>query len=196
MKKLTLLAFLLVTLFCKAQETRNVIAINYGTGNGSVGQLGKVDGGGHKEVQSLNTIGISYLERMSKNLYFETGLQYLVCKYTSWPGVAPPEFNFSTDHLVKLIGVPIKLRYEAGKYIFFNTGLYVDIDVSEKAIYSSQKFSGLGASAGIGLQYYFKNKLGLYVNPMLDFRNLLTISSGSNKLVSGNLVFGLAYRIK
>lgn len=197
MKKLLMLSIIFFSLFAQAQEKRNSIAINYGTGSGYIGPLGKVDGGGSKQGRSLNTIGISYLDETSKNLYFETGLQYLVHKYTSWPAVAPAAHETSaTDHIVKLISIPIKLRYEAGKYVFFNGGFYLDIDISEKAIYSSREYNGLGTSVGFGLQYYFKNNLGFYVNPLLDFRNLLSFSTGSNKLINANLVFGIAYRIK
>ena len=199
MKKTLILSLMLFAFFAQAQEKRKTIAVNYGFGAGAVGQgfSSKKDGGGgsSQEGQSLNTIGISYWNEIAKQLYVETGFHYLVHQYTTHSHM-PPIMIF--DNEIKLISIPLKIRYEAGRYIYFNSGFYVDLDISEDHPNSFNNFSGVGFGVGMGLQHYFKNGIGIYTNPQLDFRNLHPFSAqySSEKLFNGNLVFGLAYRIK
>lgn len=201
MKNLTVLLLIFITFCCKAQE-RSSISVSYGTGNGDIGHIGfgKAEGGVSRNTdKSLNIIGINYWsETSTKNLYLETGIHYLVYKYLSISNYDMHLPNTITGRTVKVISVPLKLRYEPWNFLFLNGGLYTDIDVSEKYPNYPPKISGIGLGLGIGLQYYFKNRLGIYVNPQIDLRNMLTFSTYNSgyKLLDSHLTFGLAYRIK
>ena len=199
MKKLTIIALLFATFLCKAQE-RKIIALNYGGGNGriSFGKFSAQDGALlSTNSKSLNTFGFTYLNETVKNLFLETGINSFTYQYTLTAvgyGIDIPQVS---NHKTSLISIPIKLRYEVGKYVFFNGGLNTDIDISEKDRNSVSDFSGIGAGAGIGLQY-FKNHFGVYFNPQFDFRSLIQFTSSNqhNKILNSNFVFGLSYKMK
>ena len=115
----------------------------------------------------------------------------MVYKYTITT-YYPPGPERLWDYTKNLISLPVKLRYEAGKYIFFNGNLYLDIDVSKRY---SRGLSGIGAGLGMGGQYYFNNKIGVYINPQLDIRNLASLSGSPYKLAGASIVFGLSYKL-
>lgn len=198
MKILFTISLFLLTFFAQAQEKRTGIGLSYGFGYGGIFHLQKRDGSGSNQGNSLNTLGINYWQETLKNLHLEIGVQYLVYKYTAtapYYGQYPPVVS---NHKVKLITIPIQLRYDLGKFIFFNGGLNLNLDAQEINVFKDYKFGGIGAGAGIGLQYYFKNKMGIYINPRLDLRNVISFSNeGSNvNLATALLTFGLNYRIK
>lgn len=192
MKKTLILSLMLFALFAQAQEKRKILSIDYGLGNGSLFTFDKMDGGGSREGKSLTNFGINYSYGLAKkNLFLETGLAYLTYKYTITASYPPN--SWSWDYTQNLISVPVRLRYEAGKYIFFNGSLYLDIDVSKR---TSRGLSGIGTGLGAGLQYYFKDKVGFYINPQFNIRNLASFSGSPYKLASTQVAFGLAYKFK
>ncbi len=193
MKNYLILPLLFLTLLTQAQEKRKNLSLHYGLGNGSLFTFEKMDGGGNREGNSLTNFGLNYsYELRSKNLFLETGFEHLTYKYTL-SSFYPPSPPKSWDYTATLISFPVKLRYEAGKYFFFNGNLYLDIDVSKG---TGRGLSGIGTGLGAGLQYYFKNKFGVYVNPQLELRNLASFSGSPYKLASTQIAFGLTYRIK
>ncbi len=192
MKRLLTISIILFSFFAKAQDRKKSISLNYGIGNGSLFTFTKMDGGGSYDGKSLTNIGFNYNYSLKKkNWYLETGLNYLVYKYTLTADY-PPGFQRLWDYTKNLISVPVKLRYEAGKYIFFNGNLYLDIDVSKRY---SRELSGIGAGVGMGGQYYFNNKVGIYINPQLDLRNIASLSGSPYKLLGTSVAFGLSYRL-
>jgi hypothetical protein len=198
MKKLLTVFLILLAFFAQAQERRTGIGLSYSSGYGEIFHLKKLDGSGSNEGNSLNTLGVNYWHETLKNLHLEIGIQYLVYKYTAtapYYGQYPP---IVSNHKVKLITIPIQLRYEIGRFIFFNGGLNLNLDAQEVNTFEDYKFGGIGAGVGIGLQHYFKNNVGIYVNPHLGLRNMISFSNeGSNvSLATALLTFGLNYRIK
>ncbi|MGF1924065.1 MAG: hypothetical protein ACQUHE_07785 [Bacteroidia bacterium] len=150
-------------------------------------------GGGSYEGKSLTNIGFNYSYALkNKNWHLEIGINYLVYKYTA-STFLPPGPRRSWEETKNLISLPVRFRYEAGKYIFFNGNLYLDIDVSESY---GRGLSGIGSGIGLGGQYYFNNNLGVYVNPQFDVRNIASFSGSVYKFAAANVFFGLAYRLK
>ncbi len=182
MKKLMLFTFLLVSMFAKAQE-RSSIAVSYGIGNGQIGSFGK-SGYASNKSKSLNIFGVNYWHEISRNLYFETGLQLFRHNYiyTIHGGSSPPE-----NLTMKLFSAPFKLRFEAGDYIFFNGGLTVDLSKGKK-----NNIGGIGAGIGAGIQVKTYKNLSLYVNPQANIHGIL---SGGLLFAESHFLFGLAYRI-
>ena len=193
MKKFIFILATSITLVSHAQEKRKTFAVNYGFGNGSLFTFTQMDGGGsHEGGKSLTNFGVYYsYELQPKNLFLETGINYMVYK-NSTSSYLPPN-PMTWNYTKNWISLPVRLRYEIGKYIFVNGGLNLDIDVSKKR---SREMSGIGAGIGVGAQYYFKDKFGIYVNPQFDLRNLATFSESSYRLSATTVAFGMAYRFR
>ena len=185
MKKLFLLVFLFISFFCKAQE-RKSIAISYGAGVGDFGSFYKTGYQSNKGM-SLNIIGFNYSHEIAKSLFFETGILLIDYNYIN------TSMGFSlqpTNHNLKMISVPFKLRFEAGKYIFFNGGLMADLEVGKDS-----NIRGIGAGIGLGLQLRVAKKISIFANPQTNIHNLIFLVS-RQKLAELNVGFGLAYQIK
>jgi hypothetical protein len=197
MRKLLTVFFMFFAFFAQAQEKRKGISVSYGRGEGNLFRLVKVDGGSFNDHgKSLRTIGVSYSRETGlKNLYLEPGICYFTYRYK---GVFTSYANktWEEERTVKLISIPIKLRYEIGKYVFFNGGSYIDIDLATEGRGWIKEFTGIGVGIGAGLQYYLKNKIGVYLNPQIDVRNLVAFSNETpQRIFNTNLLVGLAYRI-
>lgn len=198
MKYLFSALIIFVTSVSHAQEKGNSIAISYGFGNGTIGSFKKLDGSGSEEGKSLHKIGVFYINELSKSLYFETGINYINFKYISTAPFYGQLPVTTRAYEVKLISVPLMLRFDVGKYFFINGGILADIDVSKKTIYTSHNFTGLGAGLGLGVQYPFSRKLSIYTNPRADLRNILSFSSENHSYFFGNMLidFGLKFNFK
>lgn len=182
MKGLITFAFILFSIFAVAQE-RSSIAISYGFGNGELGSIRK-SGGASYEGNSMNVFGVSYWNEISKNLFFETGIdlyRYPHTKKFYSPSSVPKNYTMN------MISAPFKLRFEAGDYIFFNGGLTVDISKSKSA-----SISGMGAGIGAGVQVKFFKQFSLYVNPQANIHGLLPLRM---VFPESHLLFGLSYQI-
>ncbi len=192
MKKLLTLTFILFGFLANAQDRDRRISLNYGTGNGRLITFFQMMGASTKDGTSLTNVGLNYSYGLKKkNWHLETGLNYVRYKYTSTPAYHPQIPQITTNQTSTLISLPIKLKYEAGKYIFFNGNLYLDLDVSKRP---SQELNGAGLGLGMGGQYFFNDKIGIYINPQLDLRSIVDLSP--YKLLSTSLIFGLAYKLK
>ncbi|MES2417451.1 MAG: outer membrane beta-barrel protein [Bacteroidota bacterium] len=188
MKYLFTLFLLLFAFFCMAQKTANTFLLTYGSGKGDIAHYGKIDGNLTTEHQkSLNSFGINYHEGLNKHLFIETGLIYINYKYTTtfnYPNLPQTE----TNNTLKLLNLPIKIRLEFAKLFFLNAGLLMDINLDQSDLAIE---SGVGATAGLGVQYYYKNRFGLTINPQANLHGLIT----GEGLIETNVTFGLAYRI-
>ncbi len=184
MKKLILLALLFITFFCKAQE-RSSIGVSYGFGNGTIGIFGKSGSPFSHKQKALNIFGLNYWHEVSKNLFFETGMQLVRYDYVS-TSVYPK--SISTNNTLNMISVPFKLRFEAGSYIFFNGGITADLSRSKP-----DPLNGIGAGIGIGLQVKIVKQISLYVNPQANIHGAIP---GGRFFAESNIAFGAAYRLK
>lgn len=191
MKRFLFVPLILSCLFSFAQKKSSTFVLSYGSGNGSVAHYRKVDGSiTTNKNKSLNIFGINYHESINKYFFIETGLAYINYKYTStyhYPGTS----ETSTLNKLELINLPIKIRLEFAKFFFLNTGLLMDLNLDQMGSYNSGIKSGLGVTAGFGMQYYYKNKFGVTINPQANLHGLIT----GYGLMESNITFGLAYRI-
>lgn len=197
MKYLFTLLIISTCFLAQSQDKRTGISAFFVAGTGEITHLSKQPlGGGTTNGSALNSIGLNYFTETARNLFLETGIQYLKHNYTQTPtftGLSTPAPAPNTLHL---ISIPVKVRYEFAKLFFLNSGLYADIEVGNKQ--ETYTFSGIGAGIGAGVQYYFTNKIGIYANPQLGLRNLLSFSTQNEKasLLDASIAFGLAYHLK
>lgn len=179
MKTLTIIILVFISCCCKAQQ-RNSVAASYGLGNGSMGMFGK-SGGARIEGKSLHIFGFNYWHAIAKNLFFETGIQLL--RYNHTFQLMGPN-TYPENQVMNMASVPFKLRFEAGKYIFFNGGLTAALSKGDSGV------SGIGAGIGVGVQFKIAKQLSLYFNPQANLHGL--IPDGLH-LGESNITFGLSY---
>ncbi len=183
MKKLLPLVFILLPFFCQAQE-KSSIAASYGFGNGELGSFLKTGSPYSQKQKSLRIFGFNYWHQIGKKFYFETGMQLIRYEYVTTSST--PNFT-PTNNTLNIISVPFKLRFEAGKYLFFNGGLIAGLSKSKP-----NAVKGLGAGIGAGLQVKVVKKISLYVNPQANIHGVLPAGS---LLAESNITFGASYQI-
>jgi hypothetical protein len=192
MKYLYLLPLILISFFCQAQNNRQFIAISYGIGDGQKGYYRSAPGIGAMEGKSLNIFGVNYCIETNKNLFLETGIQYVDHKYIARS--SQPPFTQTFPGKFKFINIPVKLRFEFAKIFFLNGGVLGDLYLKENEY--EENYVGMGLGLGGGVQFHLKNKISVYVNPQVNFHQIITIPRDNAALTEKNVTFGLAYRIK
>lgn len=195
MKYTTTVLLVFLTLFCKGQD-RKAISISYGMGNGQFFSKKNAAGGPGYSSRSLKSFGVGFTAEVSKNLYFETGLNYLNHAYTIVPSPFFTNLKQRNEN-IKIITLPIKMRFEAGKFFFLNGGMITDFTIGEvETMYNKYDYSGLGLNLGLGLKYSFKNKIGVFINPQFNVHNLVSFTENNLGFNETNLTFGLKYQLK
>lgn len=197
MKYLFTLLIISTSFLAQSQDKRTGFSTFFVTGTGEITRFFKQPlGGGTTDGNSLNSIGLNYFTETARNFFLETGIQYLKYNYTQTPAFTGSHTPSPASNTLHLISIPVKVRYEFAKLFFLNGGLYTDMEVGNRQ--KTYTFSGIGAGIGAGVQYYFTNKIGIYANPQLGLRNLLSFSTQNQKasLLDASISFGLAYRLK
>lgn len=192
MRYLYFLPLILFTFFCQAQNNKQFLAISYGIGDGQIGYKPGYVGGGAHEGKSLNIFGVNYLLETARNLFLETGIQYIDHQYIARS--SQPPFTQTFPGELKIINVPVKLRFEFAKIFFVNSGILADLYLKENQY--DKRYIGMGAGLGIGLQLHFKKKILVYANPQLNLHQLINIPKNGKIFGEKNVAFGLAYRLK
>lgn len=198
MKKLLSLAFLLFSLLANAQNRSKTFGITYGIGNGDITDYStkKMEGNMRSdEGKSTQIFGLNYFDEVGRNLFIETGLSILKHDYTftTWTRSLSGFATTSSEHSLKSLSIPLKLRFEFGKYFFLNGGLITDIGLT-KTQEDLNDISGMGLGLGLGIQYYHNNKIGVFLNPQINAHGLLGFGNTTG-IFERNITFGLAYRI-
>ena len=177
------LSFILFGVFAEAQKGTTTFSLSYGKGKGQIKTLlAKADMLGRYDEGAIRSFDLGLAGMVSKHTAVEIGLsvlnhRYLFTKF-DYPGLQQAETR-SENTLV----FPIKLRVDILKYFFVGGGFLL---VTE---FGSERPVDLGVSIGAGVQYYFKNKYGVFIYPQT---NIHTLTIG---LLENHTSFGLAYRI-
>jgi len=183
MKIIWIALFLLFALDAQAQKGTTTLSASYGIGNGTIRPIvGVAKMAGSYTKGDVDVLGINYNFGFKKHKSFETGFLFLRHNYTY------TEFGFPgaisvTDKTNTSLLIPAKLRFNILKYFFISGGFLADINLANGDGHS------LGLGVGAGLQYYHKNKYGIFIYPQA---NLHTLGIG---LAESHVSFGLSYRL-
>lgn len=150
-----------------------------------------LEGAASYDSKSFYTFGINYIHPVNRWLDIETGVEYAKHTVTLIPNLPPNMDRFPYNIDFSLINIPITARANFLNYFFANGGLLLGIDAST----SSPINSGLGAIVGIGAQYEFSNKLGVFINPYAKAHALIPFSSEKYplRLLETGIKVGLTY---
>lgn len=139
----------------------------------------------HEHHSKPVTIGFALTKALGTKWLFETGLQYSLLKSDFELGEKP--YYVNTAQSVHYLGVPLKVSYKLfglkGWTLYSSAGVTMNIPLSGKtketyvvgaSVLQGQKGHFAPAfqwtlGAGVGLQYEFAPKWGLYVEPMASW---------------------------
>jgi hypothetical protein len=190
MKRILIALLLCYSSCCFAQT----LSFSYGIGKWDYIQDKGLQDGPMINERSFNSYGINFKKETAKNLFLGLGINYGNYRYTFINETYIEDFELSTSiQQINLLSFPIQLRYEPNKYIFIDGGAVIDFNLRKRYDY----YSGIGVNIGAGLQYYFKNKIGIHINPEANFRSLLSFKENNAFSINDYVVkVGLSYKFK
>ncbi|MBI9065179.1 MAG: outer membrane beta-barrel protein, partial [Marinilabiliaceae bacterium] len=147
------------------------------------------------------TLGVNYLYPFTKWLDFQTGLVYSKHQVTITPNVVydyipgvdyPPVKSYNED--LSVISIPVGVQINFLKYLFVNGGFSLDFDAGSSNSFDDQ--TGIGLQVGAGVQYEFKNKISLFINPYSKSHSIVSFSSQDNRqrLLEAGVKMGVMLR--
>ncbi len=152
-----------------------------------------MDGASLNELSTAK-YGVHYTYQKNKNLGLQTGLEFLNMNYSISPMFIGMVQSPSL-HEIQLLSLSLKLKYTFFNFLYLNGGLIVDSELKNTGGVNNQ--SGIGLGAGLGAQYFFKNKIGLFVNPQLAKHSMIDFSDASStrKLYEASISLGVNYKL-
>ena len=190
---------ILITLSCSlsAQDKQSIkrsIGVTFSTfGDNSVYNLKSLDGGASYSGKRIYTLGVSYIHPIRSWIDIESGIEYSNHTVTVKPISMPGENPLIYDTDISLINIPITARLNFLKYLFFNGGMILDLEMGNSSPINSQ--TGMGVIFGIGAKYNMNNGIGAFINGYYKIHSLVSFSSDYNyhRLIDGGLRVGITY---
>ena len=194
---------LLIILSCSlsAQEKRSMkrsIGFTFSAfddSNSNVIHSKILDGGASYSCKKVYTFGVSYIHPIRPWIDIESGIEYSNHTITVKPMTMPDmEYSYSEyDKDISLINIPVTARINFLKYLFFNGGTILDLEVGSSSPINNQ--TGLGVLFGIGAKYNLNNGIGAFINGYSKIHSLVSFSSDYHyrRLIDGGLRIGIMY---
>lgn len=190
MRILIIVPLLLVAFFVHAQKGTTTYAIGYGEGNGQIrGILGMAKRFDSTSEGAVNYFDFNYTRGRRKHSALETGISLLKHDFTyrNWDQTGGTS-TVSERSMYTLI-VPVKFRFYVLKYFFISSGLLAHINVKDEGTHTLGIGSSIGIGVGGGIQYFYKEKYGVFIYPQVNVHSL------GFGLIEQHTSFGISYRI-
>ncbi|WP_081209803.1 outer membrane beta-barrel protein [Salegentibacter sediminis] len=190
-----ILKFLLILLFFSFSlnslaQNQSEIRAYYGISSNSFGNNQDLIGAASYDPETAYELGMRYILRMQNGLGLEGGVGF-------WTGdieitSAPMPEQTSRRERLQITSIPVLLNYRFLEFFFLNGGPVLDFQNSDNS-FDSQ--SGIGISAGIGLNHYIRNFV-MFVNPNFRYYALIPFEKENHhsKLSGFAIQFGMGYR--
>ncbi len=181
MKNFLIIIFLCSGLVARAQKGTTTFSISYGDGKGQIKPiLAKVDPAGLSSEGSIKTFEIGASGMIGNHAALDIGFSLLEHRYQYTPLDRPG--RTTVNKTLNTFVFPVKLKVDILKYLFISGGFLL---ISDMGGYKMD----LGFGIGAGVQYYYKNRYGIFIYPQT---NIHSIAVG---LSEEHVAFGIAYRI-
>lgn len=159
MKHKLLVLFILVTGLCAGQGTwYGEIAFSAGGGTNDIFRFEELYGSGSVNGTGAWSAGIDFRRLFGEHFSLETGVTYSGQYYLTGP--APMIQGEDLPGSFGLISVPVMARVDFLKIFFADAGPLFSVHAGNHDI---GDMTGLGASAGAGIQYNFKSDFFLRI---------------------------------
>ncbi len=185
MKILFTVLFPSFSIFTNAQKGSTTFLISHGEGNGQRKPIAaKAELNGYSSEGSIKTFDVGVSHMLGKHAALETGVTILNHHYQYTLFAMPSQVL--VDKSANTIIIPIKLKVDILKYFFVSGGFLLNRGIGT----NDSNGLDVGFGIGAGIQYYHKNKYGVFIYPQA---NLHTLTIG---LSERHIAYGLAYRIQ
>ncbi len=204
MKTKVLLILMLAANICFAQSKnepqkennqKNELRVYYAFADNDLLRNADLDGAGGSENGNSFHMGVLFLRKISRKLFFETGVTFFKTTVeTSFPKVGPRPPHPNVTENLELITIPAYLNYPIGKHFFINGGIFVAAQFGGEKYFDSQ--SGIGYNIGVGVKFNHKN-FTFYANPFFKRHAWIPFNSDGRypeKLTEGGIQIGVGYR--
>ena len=186
---LTLL-FILFGVFAQAQKGTTTYSISYGEGNGQLrGVIAMAKRFDSTSEGPVKFFDFNYNIGKRKHAALETGISLLKHDFTYKLWDSGSMSSTVSERSIYSLIVPLKLRTDILKYFFISGGFLAHINIED----GGQRTLGIGSSLGIGLgagiQYFHKEKYGVFIYPQVNVHSL------GFGLIEQHTSFGISYRI-
>lgn len=175
----------MLSVYAQAQDNKNFFGIFAGVGGGGVIQEVS-EGGGSMELKTGISLGLSYYRSIATKVSFETGLVLYSNKLIFDPPFYPNvNLEKKTENL-RLLYIPIFMRFDVSKIFFLQGGLLADLDFTESEYMDD--LTGIGAGIGLGFYIPLSEKIKLQLNP---FMNLHGLGSNVDRILETGIRLGI-----
>src|SRR5512133_298857 len=155
MKKSLLLIMIVVSLTVRGQDTwYGEIALYGGGGTNDIFRFNELVGAGSYTGTGMWTAGIDLSRIITEHFSIETGAGYAHQNYYSSPAPGIP--GDDSPGKFGMISVPVTARVDFLKFLFADAGLVAGLQVGSSR---ADNMTGLGITAGAGVQYRFKSDI-------------------------------------
>ncbi len=164
-------------------------------GDNDVIRFQQIEGSASYMGDKFYTFGINYVRPLNGFLDFETGIEYSNHGITVHANMPPQMDATAYPANLSLINIPVSVRLNFLKYFFINGGFLLDIDISNSSPIDKQ--TGMGCSAGLGIEYDFNFGISVFINPYLKAHSLIPFSREiyPQRLVESGFRFGIMYKL-
>jgi len=159
-------------------------------------------GGPSYSGDKFYTLGVNYLYPFTQWLDFQTGLVYSKHQITITPNIVHP-YVPGVDYApakpynedLSVISIPVGVQLNFFKYLFVNGGFSLDFDTGSSNSFDDQ--TGIGLQVGAGVQYEFRNRISLFINPYAKGHSIVSFSSQDNRqrLMEAGVKIGVMLRL-
>ena len=192
MRQSILVYFLLLSLSSAGQKTwYGEIGSYAGGGGNDIFRFVELEGSGSFTGRGMWTAGADLRFIITDHFSIETGLGYSHQYYLHVPAPGLPAEPVSGSF--GMVALPVTARLDFLSFFFADAGLILALQTGSS---DADNMSGLGATAGIGFQYMFKNDIYIRLRAYSNHYALLHFIAEDDPQVLWNsgLTFGVGYR--
>mgnify|MGYP000353093974 FL=1 len=160
-----------------------------------------VVGTGGYEGENFFSAGITYIHPLNNWLEIESGVEYSEFAVKVTPPFYPGMNNESTNTDVSLLNIPVTVRANFLKYFYANSGILVDIEMSnsdnidDNSGLAIDNQSGIGGMIGVGAKYDFDFGASIFVNPYFKMHSIIPKSQFDQRISESAIRFGITYQL-
>lgn len=187
---LLLLCLLGTTLWA---QTGNKLIVTMGYSNSQPLYNKTLNGGPSFNGNGTASVGLRYVPQSKNALSLETGVEYIHHRYTIHSNLPPNVAAQNREEKLQMLSIPLYARLSFLKYLFFQCGPLLDIELNKKN--SIQRQTGMGLGAGIGGSINL-GKFALMINPFFQRHALIGFSKNEGtgqSMINGGVRLGLGY---
>ena len=113
-------------------QTKNTVYVTYSFSNATPIYNKHLDGSSGYDAKGASAFGVRLVTKSSKMIAFETGIDFISCKFNLEPAFHPGIDMTPRLESMRLLSVPVYVNLTFLKYFFINGCALLDIDISKK----------------------------------------------------------------